>query len=145
MPVQQAGYKVAAIGFDDLCASADCVLRIASDKRDVAVRYRNIRMGDDLARLNADPLPVADDQVRRLPSHRNIHKRMCKPCRSRHRFAPSLLLIADQTLRGPVMLLNERALIDGHELALFHHILTADHCVVDMPRLAEDDRRHGIM
>ncbi len=65
--VAQAGQDVAAGGIYDGGVRADRVAGIA-DQGEPAGGDRHVDMGDDLARIDVHPAPVADDEVGRRPA-----------------------------------------------------------------------------
>src|ERR1044071_4403031 len=63
--IQQTGHQVTPLRIDDFCFPADRVTRILAHISDMSILDGNIRAGDDLAGLHADPLSVLDHQIGR--------------------------------------------------------------------------------
>ena len=70
--IQQTWDKVASLRVDDLRVLADRMVRVFPYIGNMPIFNGNIRTGDDLTGLHADPFAVEDDQVGRNASHGDI-------------------------------------------------------------------------
>ena len=70
--VAQAGNEIAATGIHHLGALADGVRGVRPAIGESPAGDCNIGSGNDLARMDIDPAPVAHDEIRRPPAGRDI-------------------------------------------------------------------------
>ncbi len=74
VPIEQAGDEEAPLRIDDLRLFADGMTGVLPHIRDMPIPHGHIGAGDDLTRLHAHPLTVADHQVGGRAPHGGINQ-----------------------------------------------------------------------
>src|SRR5512143_3502450 len=82
--IQQTGDKITPFRVDDLGLLSNGVTRILTDIGDMTILDGNIRVRDDLARLDTHPLTVANHKVSGGTSHGGIDEGVSQFCGGGH-------------------------------------------------------------
>src|SRR5512137_786545 len=90
--VEQAGHQPAPTRLDDLSRRANGELRLRPDVGDATLGDGNVRLGDDLTRLDAHPTASSKDDVSRGAPHGDIYQMPGgpEPVSGRHRRPASI-------------------------------------------------------
>jgi hypothetical protein len=78
VPIEQAGDEETVISLNDLGVFANRVIGVFANKGNMPICDGDVCMWDDFAGLDADPLPVFDDQVGGRAPHGNVDEGLRK-------------------------------------------------------------------